>query len=83
MTPVTADTIYRDLRATDDGTFIAWGPEGWQSARPGDLLNFGNGVLVEILTPSSLGGGSVKACCAAVLAVFVGLVVAGIRGIGS
>jgi hypothetical protein len=82
MTPVQADLVYHDLRATGDGSFIACGPMGWQSARAGDQLNFGGGTLVEILGPSQIGGGSFKLGGAVLLGGMVLMAVAGMLGFG-
>jgi hypothetical protein len=82
MTRTLPGLVYSDLRRTPDGGLAAWCRDGWHEARPGDVLDFGQGVLIEVVGPDEIAGGSVFASAAAVLVAMVGMGIAAVCGVG-
>lgn len=70
------------LRRKDATTLIARDENGEFEISDGDSLDMGGGIIIAVMGPSQIGGGSVKACCAVVLVVFVALGVAAVNGFG-
>ena len=70
------------IRRTDADTIVARDENGEFEAHDGDSFDMGGGIIVTVMGPAVIGGGTVKACVAAVLAVFIGLGIAGMFGFG-
>jgi hypothetical protein len=84
MTRALADETYSAIHDNGDGTYRALAKDGggWHTALPGDVLNFGRGVLVTIEGGDQIAGGSIKATMVALLVGFVAIAVAGLFGVG-
>ena len=66
----------------DADTIIARDEDGEYEVRDGDALDMGGGIVVQVMGPSQIGGGSFKLGAAVLLGGMVLMVVAGIFGFG-